>query len=148
MSNMKVILLTLLYMISCMAWANDKSGYLPARVVYDLASRHTEEITNILDRASMLQNVYSNDPFESSIIIVIHEQAIPFFVSDKKSKHRAIEQRAASLVTAEIIQFRICRASAKMQGLTAKDFNSYIKLVPMADAEIIRLQNEGYAYLK
>jgi len=47
----------------------------------------------------------------------------------------------------EVIQFRLCQASAKMQGYSRRDFEDFIKLVPMADAEIVRLQHGGYAYL-
>lgn len=122
--------------------------YKPARVVYDVSSHHAEELKNILDRASFLQRVYGNDPFESSIVIIIHEHAIPFFTNGKKNINKEFNDRASSLTAGEIIQFRVCQASAKMQGFTGKDFDDYIKLVPMADAEIVKLQNAGYAYLK
>jgi intracellular sulfur oxidation DsrE/DsrF family protein len=34
-----------------------------------------------------------------------------------------------------------------MQGYGRGDFEGFIELVPMADAEIVRLQSDGYAYL-
>lgn len=120
-------------------------SYQPSKVVYDLSSDNAVEIMHILDRVSLLQKVYGNDPFDSSIVLVIHEKAIPFFT---KQNRQDIERRAASLATGEIIQFRICRASASMQQLSDRDFHKFIQLVPMADAEIIRLQGAGYAYLR
>lgn len=148
MRKLRVIFVYLLCaMLTPVAYA-EKLDYKPSRVVYDVADNDAVEIKHILDRVSLLQNVYGNDPFESSIVLVIHEQAIPFFTKNGNNRHKEIEERAASLATGEIIQFRVCRTSARMQNLTEKDFNSFIKLVPMADAEIIKLQNDGYAYMK
>jgi intracellular sulfur oxidation DsrE/DsrF family protein len=57
-------------------------------------------------------------------------------------------RRAESLTLGEITEFRLCSASARLQGFDAGDFPAFVKLVPMADAELVRLQGEGYAYLK
>lgn len=129
------------------AIAEEKS-YLPARVVYDLRSGNIKHIQNILDRASMLQNLYGGDPFDASIIIVIHDSAIPQFIKSKQPGHRALAARAQNLMMSEIIEYRVCRASARLQGYDDKDFPDYLKLVPMADAEIISLQQQGYAYMR
>lgn len=148
MKSNRLVALTLICFFSISVVEAEQNTYKPARVVYDVSSANAKELENILDRASLLQRVYGNDPFESSIVLVIHEHAIPFFTRIYENRHKEIYQRAKSLVVAEVIQFRICRTSAKMQGFAAKDFDSYIKLVPMADAEIVKLQNEGYSYLK
>ena len=54
----------------------------------------------------------------------------------------------ASLSLAEVITFRVCAASATMQGYRKQDFADFLTLVLMADAEIIHLQREGFAYLR
>ena len=56
--------------------------------------------------------------------------------------------RVHSLTLAEVIDFRLCRASARIQGYEDDDFPGFVTMVPMADAEIVRLQQEGYAYLR
>ena len=122
------------------------SGYEPARVVYDVSSSDSEALHAILDRTALLQEIYGNDPFESSIVVVIHEGAIPSFSTGEASEPDLLE-RVSSFAMGEVIQFRLCRASARQQGLNDGDFPDFIQLVPMADAEIIQLQNEGYAYL-
>ena len=127
--------------------ANEQTGYKPDKVAYDVSSQNASDINNILDRVGLLQKIYGSDPFESSIVIVIHEGAIPLFSKSKNRKFRKILERAKSLTHAEVIQFRVCQASAKMQGLGKKDFDNFIQLVPMADAELIKLQQAGYAYL-
>lgn len=121
--------------------------YAPSKVVYDVSSSDTSELSHILDRASLLQKIYHNDSFDASIILVVHEGAIPLFVKNNKIQHELM-QRVKSLTLGEIIQIRVCEASANMQGFYKDDFDSFIQIVPMADAEIIELQNNGYAYLK
>lgn len=122
--------------------------YAPAKVVYDVSTPEASVLGHILDRISLLQNIYGSDPFEASIIVVVHEGAIPLFAKSSQNQAVKLMQRASSLAVGEIIQFRICKASAKMQGFTEKDFPEFTTLVPMADAEIIKLQHEGYAYLR
>lgn len=139
------VLLTIMLMPGVYA---ARSPYQPDKVVYDVSSNHVDELNHILDRANLLQRVYDNDPFESSIIIVLHEGAIPLFAKSSKQYKPGLVQRAQSLALGEIIQFRVCTASAKMQGFNQKDFENFITMIPMADAEIIQLQRLGFAYLR
>ena len=136
---------------------NTKPEYSPSRVVYDLSSPNPDVLENLLDRISMLQNVYNNNPFEASIVVVIHEGAIPLFVSASKinqMKSKLIKRlnklmlRAKSLTMGEIIKFRVCETSAKIQGFSSVDMRKFTSMVLMADAEIIMLQNNGYAYMR
>lgn len=122
--------------------------YKPDKVVYDVSSANTRELNHLLDRMSMLQKVYGNDSFESSIIIVLHEGAIPLFASSGKNSNPELIRRAHSLTMGDVIKFRLCSASAKIQGFSKKHFHDFITLVPMADAEIVQLQRQGYAYLR
>ncbi len=122
--------------------------YAPGKVVYDFSSPDPQMLNNILDRASALQNIYGGNSFDASIVIVIHEGAIPQFARGKPARDEATMRRVASLATGEVISFRVCAMSARMQGLGAEDFDKFVALVPMADAEIVRLQRDGYAYLR
>lgn len=127
--------------------ASEQQHYEPSRVIYDVSHPGVEEMNNILDRAGFLQRIYKYDAFEASIVIVIHEGAIPLFASNN-AQYAELMQRALSMSMGEIIQFRLCRASAAMQGFQPEDFPDFATLVPMADAEIVQLQQHGYAYLK
>jgi len=128
--------------------AAEQTGYAPAKVVYDVTSGDPGKLANILDRVSMLQNLYGSDPFAASIVIVIHSDAIPLFAKRGRKHRQDLANRAQGLTLGKVIQFRLCQASAKMQGYNRSDFNDFIELVPMADAEIVRLQHDGYAYLQ
>ena len=58
-------------------------------------------------------------------------------------------QRSYDLTIGSTIEFRMCKAAARMMNYEAKDIHGFVKMIPMADAEIVRLQREeGYAYMK
>lgn len=143
--TMRSLALLLLLLVGN-SYAADQPGYKPAKVVYDVASPSARHLKNVFDRISMLQGLYHNDPIDASIVVVVHEGAIPLF--SKRRKLKTLMARAQSFSSGDVIKFRICRASARMQGYSEKDFPGFIKMVPMADAEIIKLQHQGYAYMR
>lgn len=125
------------------------SSYKPQKVVYDLTTGNEKGIINILDRVSYLNNLYGSDPFDSSIVVIIHGKSIPFFTKAAFEKFKNTITRAYNLTVGSTIEFRMCQASAKLQGFNPGDIHGFVKMVPMADAEIIKLQKEeGYAYMQ
>lgn len=133
---------------TCYAFSSSaETVYTPAKAVYDVTANNKSELNHLLDRAALLQRIYNNDPMDASIILVIHESAIKSFSKNNRD-NRELIQRADDLSAGDIIHFRLCSASAKIQGYSKDDFPAFIRPVPMADAEIIKLQNLGYGYLK
>lgn len=124
------------------------SEYQPTKVVYDVSTAELSTLDNIISRIGLLQKIYNNDSFEASIIVVVHEAAIPLFKSIGNPDQSVLMNRARSLTLGEIVQFRICQASARMQKIKQADLEDFVSMVPMADAEIVRLQQSGYAYLR
>ena len=122
--------------------------YKPQKVLYDLFSADAGDVENILDRVGFLFQLTGSDPFDSSIVVVIHGDAIPFFTIKNFAKYRELMLRAQSLTVGTSIEFRMCQAAAHMQGFEPGDIHGFVKMVPMADAEIVRLQQEGYAYMQ
>ncbi len=55
------------------------SAYAPQRVVYDVAVSSPAELAGVLDRVSYLNNIYEANPFDSSIVVVLHGDEIPLF---------------------------------------------------------------------
>ncbi|MCU7942146.1 MAG: DsrE family protein [Candidatus Thiodiazotropha sp. (ex Cardiolucina cf. quadrata)] len=145
MTKKLILYLLLAFLLSMVSTTH--AEYAASKVVYDVTSSDPLDLTNILDRVSLLQNLYGNNSFDSKIVIVIHEGTIPLFVKTS-AKYSHLMQRAKSLTFGEVIEFRLCTTSAKLQGYAANDFHEFIAMVPMADAEIIMLQNNGYAYLR
>jgi len=48
-------------------------------VLHDVDKGGTAALSNILDRVSYLNKLYEADPFGSSIVVVVHGDAIPLF---------------------------------------------------------------------
>ena len=127
----------------------DAVKYKPNKVVYDVAVSSVKAMTNVLDSVSYLNNVYEANPFDSSIVMVLHGDEISFFGIKNYKKHKELIDRAQSLVNSGNIRFRMCKVAAKFHGYEPKDIHGFVEMVPMADAEIIRLQQEeGHAYMR
>jgi uncharacterized protein len=123
--------------------------YSKQKVVFDTTYGSLEHLSSILDRASYMSQLNGADPFDTKIVIMIHGEAIPFFASKNFAKYKDLMVRAQSLSLGNVVEFRMCKASARMQGFKPADIHGFIKMVPMADAEIVRLQQEeGYAYMR
>ena len=122
--------------------------YAPKKVLYDLYSGNKDDLSNILDRVGYLFKLYGSDTFDSSIVVIIHGDAIPFFAVNELDKYRDLMNRAQSLTVGTSIEFRMCGAAAKVLNYEAKDIHGFVQMVPMADAEIIRLQHDNYAYVQ
>lgn len=123
--------------------------YSKQKVVFDTTTGSLAGLGNILDRASLMSQLNGADPFDSRIVIVLHGGSIPYFSIKNLNKYKDLMFRAKSLSVGNVIEFRMCKASAHMQGLAPKDIHGFVKMVPMADAEIVRLQQEeGLAYMR
>lgn len=123
--------------------------YSKQKVVFDTTSGSLADLFSTLDRVSYMSQLNGADPFETKIVIMLHGSAIKFFATRNLAKYKDLMVRAQSLSVGDVIEFRMCKAAARLQGLTAKDIHGFVKMVPMADAEIVRLQQEeGYAYMR
>ncbi|MDO9467046.1 MAG: DsrE family protein [Thiobacillus sp.] len=123
--------------------------YSGQRVVFDTTSGSAAGLTSVLDRASFLSILNGGNPLDNRIVVVLHGGAIPFFAIKNHAKNKDLMQRAQSLSVGNVVEYRMCRAAAHLQGLKPEDIHGFVKTVPMADAEIVRLQQEeGFAYMK
>lgn len=134
------------------AWgraALNDAPYAPQKVVYDVAVANAAGLESVLDRVSYLNNLYQADPFETSIVVVLHGDEIPLFAIKNRRRHHELMARAQSLTQAGPIEFRMCAVAARSRGYRPEDIHGFVQMVPMADAEIIKLQREdGYAYMR
>lgn len=134
------------------SWGKSQAAersYSPQKVVYDVAAQNVAAFEGVLDRASYLSTLYEADPFESSIVLVLHGDEINFFARRNFAQYEELMRRAQSLTVGTTIEFRMCQIAARGRGYEPDDFHGFVQMVPMADAEIVRLQNEeGYAYMR
>ncbi len=122
--------------------------YSKQKVVYDVSVKTVAQLENVLDRASYLSALNDADPFDSKIVIVLHGDEIGFFAVRNYEKYRELMVRAQSLTVGGIIDMRMCRVSAHRRGFEPQDIHGFVTMVPMADAEIIDLQKQGFAYMQ
>ncbi len=158
----------LLYLFLCLALVNsplalaDKTAtapwssasltptrYKPQKVVYDVHVTTADAVESVLDRASYLSAITGADPFDQSIVLVLHGKELSFFAIENYDKYKELMQRAQSLVESEVIRIKMCKIAAQSQGYSVDDIHGFVEMVPMGDAEIIRLQyEEGHAYMQ
>ncbi|HED34999.1 MAG TPA: hypothetical protein ENJ08_12440 [Gammaproteobacteria bacterium] len=121
--------------------------YKPGKALYDITTGDIEELSDLLSRIGLLYKLQGSDTFDGSIVVVVHGDAIPFFAMSQPGRYKDLMDRAHSLTVGTSIEFRMCRAAARQLNYEAKDIHGFVKMVPMADAEIVRLQHAGYAYM-
>jgi intracellular sulfur oxidation DsrE/DsrF family protein len=103
----------------------------------------------VLDRASYLSKITGADPFDSSIVLVLHGDEIPFFAVKNYNEYKELIDRAQSLVQGEVLKIKMCQLAAEGHGFKPEQIHGFVEMVPMGDAEIIRLQNEeNHAYMQ
>lgn len=123
--------------------------YQPQKVVYDVHVDTLKAMTSVLDRASYLSKMTGADPFDSSIVLVLHGHEINFFARKNYKKYKDLIHRAHSLVDSDVLKIKMCQLAAEGQGYKPGDIHGFVEMVPMGDAEIIRLQNEeNHAYMQ
>jgi len=146
------ISLPLLADSSSAPWGGAKltpTEYKPQKVVYDVHVKTVEAIESVLDRASHLSKITGADPFDQSIVLVLHGKELHFFAIKNYKKYKDIVNRAQSLVESEALTIKMCKIAAQSQGFEPEDIHGFIEMVPMGDAEIIRLQyEEAHAYMQ
>lgn len=125
------------------------ASYAPQKVVYDVSVNSTRALGGVFDRLGFLNTLYEANPFDAHIVVVLHGNEIPMFAIKNLGQYREQMVRAVSLTQAGPIEFRMCAAAARLHGLAPEDIHGFVRMVPMADAELIKLQREdGYAYMR
>ncbi|KPV39088.1 hypothetical protein AN478_12335 [Thiohalorhabdus denitrificans] len=122
--------------------------YSGQKVVMDVTVDSVERMNAVLDRASYISELNGANPFDTSIVLVLHGEEIPFFAIENYDEYEDLMTRAHSLTMGDVIEFRMCKEAAAAMDYGPEDIHGFVTLVPMAEAEIIRLQEEGHAYLQ
>jgi hypothetical protein len=155
----RILLLILCFTLQAVAiadtaplWGRAKltdTHYKPQKVVFNVTTNNIGTLTSVVDRASYLSKLTGADPFDSSIVLVVHGSAVPFFAIKNTAKYHDLMNRVNSLVSSGFIKVKMCKIAAASYGLKPRDIHGFVEMVPMGDAEIIRLQNEeGHAYMR
>ena len=88
---------------SASVWSNDSpwglaeasnEAYEAQKVVYDVGAIDLDDFAFILDRVSFLKNLYDSNPFDASIVLVLHGAEVPFFATENFPEHKELMERA------------------------------------------------------
>jgi intracellular sulfur oxidation DsrE/DsrF family protein len=133
-------------------WGHAKvtpTRYKPMKVVYDVTTGDEAELEHVLDRVSYLSNITGADPFDQSIVVVLHGLSPKFFAIKNFARYERLQRRAQSLTVGGVIHIKMCKLAAQGEGFEPADIQGFVEMVPMGDAEIVRLQyEEGHAYMR
>lgn len=118
-------------------------GPRPERVVYHLnegieqASRGLEYIRNHLEVRPKAQ-----------IVIVAHAAGVDFLMRGARTKLGNDYSNPIEDLSLQGVKFAVCEITLRERNLLRSRFVAETTFVPSGVAEIARLQQEGYAYLK
>ncbi len=123
--------------------------YKPLKVVYDVTTGDPEVLAHVLDRVSYLSKITGADPFDQSIVLVLHGASPALFAIEHYDRYQALQRRAQSLTVGNLVTIRMCKLAAEGLGYRPEDIQGFVEMVPMGDAEIVRLQyEEHHAYMQ
>jgi intracellular sulfur oxidation DsrE/DsrF family protein len=99
------------------------------------------DIANARSALKSIKNLREDMPIEE-IEVVLHQEAIDIALSDGEYSNLILD-----LMTREIV-FAACYNSMKAKEIKSTDLIEGMKIVDAGVGEIVRLQNDGWAYLK
>jgi hypothetical protein len=154
MNKFKLLLLTLLSMVTLSAWA------APAKVVYHVDFNDVTRYSATLTSVNNLLNAYEGDLRDYEVSIVFVGQGIRFvtddalkgtpYVADKALLDRRAELkgRLDTLIKIKGVKAVLCDKTRDEIALDKAKLYEGVSLTPSGVVTIADLQMQGYAYLK
>lgn len=138
----------LLPLAAALAWPEAASGEITASPLLDtpvylqISPDGRDDLEALFDalEASVAADEHQSEP----VIIVLHgPEALPF-VRRNYPEHQAIVDRAAKLQAFGRIELRMCETWMRRHGFDQRDLLPFVSTIPLAPAEIERLEQDGY----
>lgn len=121
-----------------------KSIYGKQKVVYHFNDSNPE--INLIGLKNIQNHINELGRENLKAVAVVHARA--WKLAAKKTVNKDLLARMKKLI-AQGVEFRICNNTLKDKKLDAKkDLSIPMTVVPAGVAELVKLQNEGYAYIK
>ncbi len=90
------------------------------------------------------QSLLAGEPQSDPVVIILHgPDALPF-IRGNYAKNRAIVDRAAKLEAFQRIDLRMSESWMRENGFDQKDLLPFVSAIPLAPAEVERLEKDGY----
>lgn len=110
-------------------------------LVLHIDSKDAAILQLLLRNAANYLGALPNESFE--LVIVANGPAVLQFLKAEGS----LEEKSAELAT-KGVKFRLCANALKDNGIKREELWPFCGVVPAGLVEIVRLQKEGYAYIK
>jgi intracellular sulfur oxidation DsrE/DsrF family protein len=81
---------------------------------------------------------------EAEVRFVANGKAVALFRKDRFGEHQGVIRE----LRAQGVRFCLCRNALTKQGIAAADLVDGCEIIPAGILELIRLQQEGFAYIK
>lgn len=154
---MRLLSSLLLFCLSLFVLAEDKANYVQTpykepKVVFEFYFDNPEKINSALYWLRsyinpLIEEPYNYAPEFMDIKVIIHGTEIVTLAKKNYKKYKTAVERMKYYQQLGV-EFRVCALAAKDFDYTAKDFQSFVKIVPSAIIEIGHWQQEGYAIIK
>lgn len=96
---------------------------------------------------TLMEEPYAMAPEFINVIVLIHGTEIVTLAKKNYQKYRGAVERMRYYEQLGV-EFRVCGAAAHDYGYNAKDFYSFVKIVPSAMNEMAHWQSQGYALIR
>lgn len=96
---------------------------------------------------TLMEEPYALAPEFINIIVLVHGTEIVTLAKKNYSKYRGAVERMRYYEQLGV-EFRVCGDAAHDYGYTAKDFYSFVKIVPSAMTELAHWQSQGYSLIR
>lgn len=110
------------------------------KVVIQLSSADTLEHKGLLMNLKNLKQGWGDSVL---VEVVVHGPGIDLVTKQKSTQNEAIQQ-----MIKQGVRFVVCRNTMKQKNITEEQILPNVEFVPMAIAELIRKQEQGWSYLK
>jgi len=115
------------------------------KIVYQLNKADPEYQEEIFNSVSALLGKYVDD---ISIVLVVWGPCIHLLAKNpKRPVSKLFQQRVRSMAESYGVKFIACENTMKTVGWTAIDMQEFVEVEDFGASAVMRLQQQGYAYL-
>lgn len=99
------------------------------------------------DALRNISNHLTVDP-TAKIVVVTHSKGVDFLLEGAEDENKNPYNGTVTKLAAKGVEFRVCQITLERRKIDPKKLVPEAKLVPSGVAEVAKLQQQGYAYLK
>ncbi|WP_342620016.1 DsrE family protein [Rhodoferax sp. GW822-FHT02A01] len=136
MKLLRLFAIALALLTSGLAWCQDK-------VVYHISDADSQALAGLRN----IRNHLDTDP-TAKIIVVTHANGVDFLMEGAKDKNGSLYAGPVSALKSRGVTFEVCEITLKTRNLKQDQFIQEVDFTPSGVVRLVKLQQQGYAYIK